>query len=233
MLPRFRKCDDVAEFLEKIHRIQDKGEKLMVWTSVENARAIAKGEVKLIFRKRKKIGLKVQVDQDLPDNSPDYLYFYHEESASLFKGKIESAKGRIIETLIEGNPFLAENRKNARFEFSNVQYFLEVRTYRQSVDKFTNHRVTLKNISETGVAFTIGAGRAFRFQRGDTIAMTKVEKTVLPRPISGRIAHVTPLKTALGTGEFSEFSKAVLVGVQFDSASALIADILKGLKRNA
>ena len=119
MLPKMRKCDDVAEFLDKINRIQSQGEKLMVWTSVENARAVAKGEVSLVFKKHKKIGLKVQIDQDLPDNSPDYLYFYHEESASLFKGKIESIKDGAIETLIEGNPFLAENRANGRLEFSN------------------------------------------------------------------------------------------------------------------
>ncbi len=233
MLPKFRKCDEVAEFLDKINSIQAKEEKLLVWTSVENARTVAHGEIKLVFKKHKKIGLKVIVDDDLQDVGAENLYFYHEESASLFKGKIESIKNRSIEIIVEGNPFLSENRSVGRLEFQNVQYFMEVRTYRQSVDQFSNHRVTLKNISEAGIAFTIGAGRAFRFQRGDSISLTKVEKTVLPRPISGKIAHVTPLKVALGTGEFSEFSKAVLVGVQFEKASALIGEILKGLKKSA
>lgn len=229
MLPNLRKCKDLSEFIGHLKGERDNHSEFLIWKSIENVRELARAVIEDVRVVKNQNLIGARLSQPISIQSGEQLYFYQEASATLFKAFVTESNGRQIQLKISGWPFLAEKRDKPRFEFIDVQYFLEVQTYFQNLDKLIKHQVVMRNISMNGLAFTITAGRAQKFQVGDKIFLNKVEKIEMPTPVAGKIAHVTPLKRAVSDGEVAEFSKQVLVGVAFDEPNLIIEKVLKVL----
>lgn len=171
----------------------------------------------------------VSLDREITLRRGELLYFYHEQSATLFKAKVDLAGKNSLELLLAGWPFLSEQRGDTRFEFVDIQYFLEVATYHQNQEQSKKHQVVLRNISVNGFAFSLSASRAQRFQVGDKITLRKIEKIEIPQPVEGRIMHVTPLGKALSKDESADFTKTILIGAKFDEPNLVMSEVLKHL----
>lgn len=237
MLPYLRKCKDLGEFFERLQKERmSKSSEFLVWRSLENARTVAKASVTGLALAGKRTRIDVRLNRQLELGEGDTLYFYQEESGALFKTSVEKGSGYYVETRLAAWPFLLEKRKEARFEFFDTHYFLEISSYHENMDKTLSHQVELKNISVEGFAFSIGAGRAQRFQKGDKITLRKIEQTALPVPALGKVAHITPIREAKresGSEGSAEFSRKVLIGVCFDEANNVILRTLDALKQFA
>lgn len=229
MLPNMRKCENLSEFREKLKSIKREEEPFLVWASIENVRSLANAKVTSGLLRENNLIVSFKLDERLDDPIGKNLYFYCEKVHALFKGKVTRAGNKAIEVIVSGTPFLAEFRASPRFEFPNIQYFIEVSTYQEQKDNVRHHQVVLRNISPTGFAFTVSINRAQRFQKGNKIALTRIEKLDLPKTIVGKIAHVTVLESMVGDSTDPDFNRLIMVGAKFDIPSPIIGDVVSSL----
>lgn len=230
MLPNLRKCKNLEEFFSRLEKGRlEQSKNFLVWRSLENARTCAKARINRLVLDGKKSKMGISLDHAIQVAKGDTLYFYEEDSGALFKASVDSASGLQLEARLAGWPFLLEKRRDPRMEFGDVQYFLGISTFHQNMEKARKHEVALRNISAGGFAFTIGAGRAQRFQVGDKVLLSSIEGVRLPEPACGKIAHVSPLGMAIGSKDSVELGRQVLVGAGFDAPSAAISQTLSAL----
>jgi len=209
-----------SEFSKALLATINEVQQFIIWKSFEDHRVLSKSSLEGLEQKKDEIFLNFSIDQDLSE-SDKIFYFYNETSLILFKAELIDLKSDKIKVKVLDKRYLAEKRSNKRIQFNNLVLKVEIKT-KEAKNKSRTHAVTISDISDSGVSFTIPKSQTLLFEKGKSVSLTKIEKIELPQGIDGSVVHSTRLESESSDSGNIEY----MVGVKFEAPSALLKAVI-------
>lgn len=208
----FRPAGTLSQFISDLKA--SKGEKLMVWQTVNGKKVVLKGSFSNHKKEKNRTIVNIALDKSHSFDQDSPIYLYEELNGILFKGEYSYYVNKNLKLIIDEKVFLREKRKSSRFNFHYSEVLVDLEHEKAKFE------FKLKDVSDLGYSIEVKNKIATHFKEGETIKLLSVHGVKLPKAIPGKIIHnsKSPHKWAKGTS---------IIGIKFNRKSKLFSMIAK------
>lgn len=158
-----------------------------MWQTFPNHRTIFTFQDYKLDLKTKKILVVADITNEKLDKKlPVYVKIPFRET--VFKGKVQQITGGEISLAIPNEVQMRDFRETLRSSFMPGEKFVDIKT---SVGGVSSMKVSLKDISQTGIGLMVSDNNIHLFQRGQTLELCSVNDDPLRIPIIGTVVYTS------------------------------------------
>lgn len=159
----------------------------LMWQTFENHRTIFTSQEYKLDLKTKKMLVLVNVSQEkLNSKLPVYVKIPFRET--IFKGHVLQIKQNEISLSIPSEVQMRDFRENLRSSFPPGENFVDLKT---SVGGVSSMKVSMKDISQTGIGLLVSDNNIHLFQKGQMLELCGVNDDLLRDPLIGTVVYTS------------------------------------------
>lgn len=156
-----------------------------MWQTFPNHRTIFTfQDYKLDLKTKKMLVLADISNEKLDSKLPIYVKIPFRET--VFKGRVQQIAGSEISLNIPNEVQMRDFRETLRSSFTPGEKFVDIKT---SIGGVSSMKVSLKDISQTGIGLMVSDNNIHLFQRGQTLELCGVNDEQLRIPLIGTVVY--------------------------------------------
>jgi hypothetical protein len=190
---------EIMDILTKSHRDQVS----LMWQNFQDHRVIHTVQNFEMGQFRKKIRISFDDEKNkLDPKLPVYVKIPFRET--IFKGQIGHISPREVFLTLPQEIHMREFRETLRTRFELGKKTVSIRPNMENIpsDKLPIMRVTLLDISQTGMGLVVSESNLHFFRKGCLIDLMGVQESLLDYPMLGEVVHLTRQSPSLAKKGF-------------------------------
>lgn len=213
------------ELTKVIKDFQKQDIQFNMWQDIVGEKVVVPSLVKGHIQKKGNLFIDFEVLEVEKIIESESLFLFCERLKILIKGRIISISKPGLQIIIEPKFYMHEKRKSYRMNVSDKNIEVKFKRILAQQDREKEEKAQLNDLSNGGCGFFVTANRIVKFQKDNSIVIQYFGKIKVESPISGKVAHITPIQLDHGMNK-----TVFLVGVKFDRAVSNIDHYLQMLE---